>query len=81
MQAPLSLWERDGVRGYLKARSASSAVCREVQVSCAAGTATLDSIVPGNYVVELDTRAVTPQVRGTQNVTVKPGENAQVAFQ
>jgi hypothetical protein len=54
---------------------------KEVQVSCATGTATLASIAPGNYVVELDSRAVTPKVKGTKNVTVKPGENAQVAFQ
>ena len=54
---------------------------KEVQESCAKGTATLGSIAPGNYVVELDSRAVTPKVKGTRNVTVKPGENAQVAFQ
>jgi hypothetical protein len=54
---------------------------KEVQESCASGTATLKSIAPGTYVVELDSRAVTPKVKGTKDVTVKPGENAQVNFQ
>lgn len=54
---------------------------KEVQESCVTRTATLESVVPGDYVVELDSRAVTPKVRGTRNVTVRGGENAMVDFQ
>jgi hypothetical protein len=54
---------------------------KETQESCSSGTATLESIPPGNYVVELDSRAVTPKVRGTKDVTVKPGVDAAVAIQ
>ncbi len=54
---------------------------KEVQESCSSGTATLDSIVPGDYVVEVDSRAITPKVRGTRPVTVKPGQDAQVSIQ
>jgi hypothetical protein len=53
----------------------------ETQESCVTRTATLTSIAPGNYVVELDSRAVTPKVRGTKDVTVRGGENAMVDFQ
>lgn len=53
----------------------------EKQESCSARTTTLTNVAPGDYVVELDSRAVTPRVRGTQPVTVKNGENATVDFQ
>lgn len=54
---------------------------KEVQESCSSGTATVPDVAPGDYVVEVDSRAITPKVRGTQDVTVKPGEDAQVSFQ
>lgn len=54
---------------------------KEVQESCSTGTATLQGVAPGGYIVELDSRAVTPKVHGTQPVTVKAGEPAQVSFQ
>jgi hypothetical protein len=54
---------------------------KEVQESCVTRTATLESVIPGDYVVELDSRAVTPKVRGTKAITVKAGENQTVDFQ
>jgi hypothetical protein len=48
------------------------------QETCSAGQTTLTGIVPGSYVVEIDSRAVTPAVRGTAPVTVEPGQNAEV---
>jgi hypothetical protein len=53
----------------------------DVKESCATGQATLPGIAPGNYVVELDSRAVTPAVRGTEDVTVVAGEDVQVDMQ
>lgn len=53
----------------------------EAQESCSSRSATLESVAPGSYVVELDSRAVTPKVKGTKPVTVLPGENAAVDFQ
>ncbi|MBX5481142.1 MAG: hypothetical protein IRZ16_04730 [Myxococcaceae bacterium] len=54
---------------------------KEVQESCSAKTATLEDVAPGDYVVELDSRAVTPKVRGTAPVTVTPGTDAHVDLQ
>lgn len=54
---------------------------KEVQESCSDGTATLEGVAPGDYVVEVDSRAVSPKVRGTKPVTVQPGQDAQVSFQ
>lgn len=48
------------------------------QASCQDKRATLESIQPGEYVVEVDSRAVTPAVRGTQKVTVVAGRDAEV---
>lgn len=53
----------------------------EKQETCSARTTTLTNVAPGDYVVELDSRAVTPMVKGTRNVTVRNGENATVDFQ
>jgi hypothetical protein len=53
----------------------------EVQESCATGSATVERIPPGEYVVEVDSRAVTPAIRGTKPVTVVAGEDALVSFQ
>lgn len=53
----------------------------EVQESCMAGQATLPSVPPGDYVVELDSRAATPAIRGTAPVSVAPGRNATVMIQ
>lgn len=54
---------------------------REIQESCATGSATLVSFVPGRYIIELDSRAETPKVMGTKDVWLKEGEKAQFAFQ
>lgn len=51
----------------------------EVQESCQSGQAVLERVAPGDYVVEVDSRAVTPDVRGTADVTVAPGEDTTVA--
>jgi hypothetical protein len=51
-----------------------------LQESCTAGRATLESVAPGDYVVELDSRAVTPRILATKPVTVVAGENASVAM-
>jgi hypothetical protein len=52
----------------------------EKQESCASGQTTLERVAPGDYVVELDSRAVTPKVRGTAEVTVEPGQDATVSI-
>lgn len=52
-----------------------------VQESCMVGQATLSSVPPGDYVVELDSRAATPAVRGTAPVSVEPGRDATVMIQ
>lgn len=54
---------------------------QETQESCTSRTATLQDVTPGDYVVELDSRAVTPKVRGTKAVTVRGGEDATVTLQ
>jgi len=51
-----------------------------VQESCASGEATLTDVPPGEYVVELDSQAVTPAVYSTQALTVVAGEDAMVSF-
>ncbi len=55
-------------------------VVAETQESCASGKATLKSVPPGDYIVELDSRAVTPAVKLSAPVTVKPGEPAEVSL-
>lgn len=52
----------------------------EVQESCSTGEATIMQVAPGSYVVELDSRAVTPVVYGTADVTVVAGEDAMVTI-
>ena len=49
-----------------------------VQESCSTRTATLTNVPPGQYVVEVDSRAVTPKVQGTAEVTVVAGSDAEV---
>ncbi|MBN2497886.1 MAG: hypothetical protein JXR96_25050 [Deltaproteobacteria bacterium] len=49
-----------------------------VQESCSTGQVVLTDIPPGDYVVELDSRATTPDVYGTEEVTVVAGEDVQV---
>ncbi len=51
----------------------------EVQETCSSAEATLERVTPGDYVVEVDSRAVTPAVRGTTPVTVVPGEDAEAS--
>ena len=53
----------------------------EVQEGCASGQATLQNVNPGDYVVEVDSRAVTPAVRGTSPVTVEAGMDAEVTVE
>lgn len=51
------------------------------QESCTAAQVTLTDVLPGDYVVEVDSRAVTPNLRATAPVTVVAGQDAQVAVQ
>jgi hypothetical protein len=51
------------------------------QETCTARTTTLTNVAPGDYVVELDSRAVTPMLKDRRSVTVRNGENATVDFQ
>lgn len=53
---------------------------KSVQESCSSSTATLTNVAPGDYVIELDSRAVTPAVYSTQDLTVVAGEDAEVTF-
>lgn len=53
----------------------------EAQETCSAGQVTLTGIAPGDYVAEVDSRAVTPALRGTAPVAVEAGQDAQVAVQ
>ncbi len=53
---------------------------KTVQESCSSGTATLTSVQPGEYVIELDSRAVTPKIYGTKTITVVAGEDMDVDF-
>lgn len=64
-----------------EAGGALGAKVGEVQESCASGNATVERIPPGDYIVELDSRAVTPAIRSTKAVTVVAGEDALVSFQ
>lgn len=54
---------------------------QDTQESCSTRTATLMNVAPGDYVVDLDSRAVTPMVKANKPVTVLAGENATVDFQ
>lgn len=51
-----------------------------VQEGCGSGEATLTNVPPGEYVIELDSRAVTPAVYSTQELTVVAGEDTTVDF-
>jgi hypothetical protein len=53
----------------------------ETQQSCSSGEATLTGVAPGDYVVEVDSRAVTPALRATAPVTVEAGQDAAVDVQ
>lgn len=53
----------------------------EAQESCTTGEVTLPGVAPGDYVAEVDSRAVQPALRGTAPVTVEAGQDAQVAVQ
>lgn len=62
---------------------ASSSLVDEVsytQMPCGTSYATLTNIPPGNYIVELDSRAISPKVYGTKPVTVVAGEDTEVTF-
>lgn len=50
------------------------------QITCDAGSATLTSVPPGSYILELDSRAISPKVYGKKPVTVVAGEDAVVTF-
>jgi len=51
------------------------------QKSCASGTATFqNSVKPGSYIVDLDSRAVSPMVKSTRPITVVAGEDLTVSM-
>jgi hypothetical protein len=50
------------------------------QITCGAGYATLTNVPPGNYIVELDSRAVSPKVYGKKPVTVVAGQDVEITF-
>lgn len=50
----------------------------EAQESCDSKKATLESVEPGTYVVELDSRAQNPKIQGRADVTVVAGEDVTV---
>jgi hypothetical protein len=50
----------------------------QTSASCSASQAVLEGIAPGEYTAEVDSRAVTPNVKGTAPVTVKAGEDTEV---
>lgn len=53
----------------------------ETQESCSSGTATFtNSVKPGSYVVDLDSRAVSPKVKSTKPITVVAGEDLTVSM-
>jgi hypothetical protein len=54
-------------------------IVAEAQESCSAGQATLPNIAPGDYIVEVDSRAATPLLRATVPFTVEAGQDAQVS--
>ena len=66
---------------FVTAYTPDGGIAQSAQESCAANTATLEQIPPGDYAVEVDSRAVTPKVYGKKNVTLRGGENAMVDFQ
>jgi len=63
------------------AGGALGAKVSEAQETCSKGQTTLAQVPPGDYVAELDSRAVTPAVKITASVKVMAGENTQVALQ
>ena len=52
-----------------------------VQENCSSDTATLMNVLPGDYIIELDSITVTPKVYSRQPLTVVTGEDATVNFQ
>ena len=52
----------------------------KAEPSCSLGTTTLTQVAPGDYVVELDSRATQPAIKLVETVTVKTGETAQVSL-
>jgi hypothetical protein len=50
------------------------------QTSCSSRSASLTNVPPGNYIVELDSRAVSPKIYGKKPVTVIAGEDVEVTF-
>lgn len=50
------------------------------QESCSTKAAVLGQLQPGDYVIDLDSRAVSPMVKAQKNVTVTAGDTAAVDF-
>lgn len=51
----------------------------QTQQSCASGTATfINQVAPGDYIVDLDSRAVTPRVKSTKAITMRAGEDQTI---
>ena len=53
----------------------------EVQETCSKQEATLESIPPGEYILELDSRAVTPTIQATRQIRVEPGQSTEVEIE
>lgn len=56
-------------------------VIATVQEGCMSGQVSLPDVLPGDYVVEVDSRAVTPALLATAPVTVEPRMDATVAVE
>jgi hypothetical protein len=63
---------------YKGATADKSAQAAQTSASCQASKAVLEGVAPGEYTAEVDSRAQTPNVKGTAPVTVKAGEDAEV---
>lgn len=65
---------------YKAANGAATAeVAGTTDASCSAKTATIENVQPGDYIADVDSRAVTPAVKGQKPVTVTAGDDATVA--
>lgn len=69
----ITLYEAPSVAG-----AGHGASVDELQESCSTGKVTFTDVAAGSYVVELDSRAVTPTVKASREITVISGEDLQV---
>ncbi len=71
------------IGAYVPAATAGGALGMkqtEVQETCTKNGATLMSVPPGTWTIDLDSRAVQPAIKGRKDVTVMPGQDATVSF-